>query len=200
MKLSHRRKRDHKYKVRRHAWKIKRETCERRMYKESREAVNHTKHRLLAMGVGSLGAAAAEHQAMTTMAIIPVSAGIYRTMIKTAFLDGYDRVMNDRRYDKVFKSMTLDRKAAREEDFAVWQRWYESVGAINLQCREGVEHIQLGNENVGGCLSRMTKGSLWARLKDKFSWLKRGNSNDCKSNNGTAPGNTAAGAGVGCPD
>lgn len=168
MRISHRRKREHKAKVRRHAWKTKRTARVRRMCKEFDEGCAHAKYRSLATNYGQLCAETVMQQATHTMGVMLGMDAVPKSMIETAFLDGYDRVINDRRWDKQYKGTTLDREAAREADFAAWQReFFAHGGVIQLQPGEDVEFIQPGKQFIGIGPSRTGKGSLWQRAKAK---------------------------------
>lgn len=179
MKLSHRRKRDHKAKVRRHAWKAKRVARVRRMCKEFDEGIAHNHYRTLAIATGEMHARNTHQRFMVRMASkFDRRSRTYRKACTAAFLYGYDSVMNDRRYDKQFKAATLDRVSARALDYLNWDRGFFNDpvpvpnGVIKLKPGERMELI-ISPEPMVYCGSARTgKTRLWDRAKAKVaSWF-----------------------------
>ncbi|MBL4297832.1 hypothetical protein H8F06_21370 [Vibrio fluvialis] len=176
MKLSHRRKRDHKAKVRRHAWKSKYETLCRRVYKELAEVAAHAMYRAVAAANGQLCAMNTARQVRILLADPNYRlTAMYRTSCRESFLTGYDHVMNDRRYDKEFKAATLDREKARAVDYDIWSRHFfnERVHAdIQFEPGEDVEVMKSPEPIVYCGSARAGKTRLWDRAKAKVaSWF-----------------------------
>lgn len=176
MKLSHRRKRNHKAKVRRHAWISKHQRLCRRVYKEFDKVFAHTAYRAMASANGQLHAMVIARQVRALIADPNYRLNVmYRTSCREAFLTGYDHVMNDRRYDKTFKTATLDRENARAVDYDIWNRHFfkERVYTdIQFKPGEDVEVMKSPDPTVYCSTARIGKTRLWDRAKAKVaSWF-----------------------------
>ncbi|EKO3392548.1 hypothetical protein OMA37_004388 [Vibrio fluvialis] len=184
MKLSHRRKRDHKAKVRRHPWKVKEEVRIRRFraWIRFKSKVFAYRHRAFVDG----------HRAaclvFKTYLQGEINFGECRELSKKAFLTAYDRVVNDRRFDQYFKDHRLAEwvtsSQARAVDLNRWERAFMAgIGLATLDFCESdktktAQDITAEKLAVVIAPTRKRKGGFWEQVKGKLTqWFGGGESN-----------------------